>query len=103
MSSLNSESCICYLDDITIGSPLDTLLDDIILVKGADQLGLVLNPRKSEIVCSSPDISNRLLQELPGAAIVHPSEASLLGSPVCGLDSVTGAIQEKYLIPSTVG
>ena len=60
-------------------------------------MGLVLNPSKSEVVCSSlkPWSSDKLLRELPGACIVDPSKAVLLGSPIGDIDSIDLAIQNK--------
>ena len=95
VSSLNSEFCVSYLDDISIGSHLDVLKEDITLIRSAHQMGLVLNPSKSEVVCSSSETSDKLLRELPGACIVDPSKAVLLGSPIGDIDSIDLAIQNK--------
>ena len=46
------------------------------------KIGLHLNKVKSEIICASPEISDPIASCLPGAKIVDPSEAALLGSPI---------------------
>ena len=77
------------------------LKEDITLIKRADHLGLVLNSLKSEIICSTSNISDLLLPELPGARIVNPSSACLLGSPIGVVDSVlTWSSRTRFLLCS---
>ena len=59
-------------------------------------MGLVLNPSKSEVVCSSSEASDKLLRELPGACIVDPSKAVLLGSPKGDIDSICGYSEKDH-------
>ena len=40
-----------YLDDVSLGGPLDDILHDIIVIKATEKLGLFLNNSKSEIIC----------------------------------------------------
>ena len=94
VSSLTSELCVCYLDDISVGGAEEALLNDIVLTREATQLGLVLNSNKTEIICSDVAFSDRLLQELPGASVIKPSDARLLGSPIGDLETVDSAIRE---------
>ena len=38
-----------YLDDVSLGGPLDDILHDINVIKATEKLGLFLNNSKSEI------------------------------------------------------
>ena len=83
---------------------MDVLKEDITLIRSAHQMGLVLNPSKSEVVCSSSETSDKLLRELPGACIVDPSKAVLLGSPIGDIDSIDlHGYSEKDHFPSVDG
>uniref|UniRef100_A0A1X7UQU8 Reverse transcriptase domain-containing protein n=1 Tax=Amphimedon queenslandica TaxID=400682 RepID=A0A1X7UQU8_AMPQE len=55
-TSLKSPLRIAYLDDITLGGSVPSLCSDISTVKEAESIGLVLNPRKFEIIsdCTDP-------------------------------------------------
>ena len=92
---LSSRFCICYLDDVSIGGSCDTILSDLKLVEEAESLGLVLNTHKSEIISCDPSVCGRLSSSLPGALVIDPSQATLLGSPLGDIDCVSAAIQDK--------
>ena len=44
------------------------------------EIGLQLNKGKSEIICVAPDTSDSFLPSLPGAQVVDPTLATLMGS-----------------------
>ena len=79
---LTSPLVILYLDDVTLGGPLTEICQDLRVVRELEEeLGLVLNCSKSEIITSDPTVSNTLLTHLPRAQVVDPAHATLLGSP----------------------
>jgi hypothetical protein len=92
LDSLSSPLCIGYLDDITLGGPVESVVSDISVIKEAEKIGLCLNPRKSEIISVDDTSITVLSSTLPGAPVVHPKAASLLGSPS---DCITAVINEK--------
>lgn len=52
---LTSPFCVGYLDDISLGGPVSSLLSDLTVVKEAESVGLVLNSKKSEIITKDDD------------------------------------------------
>ena len=50
---------------------------------------------KSEIISSDPSICKCLSSSLPGAPVIAPSRATLLGSPIGDNECVSAAIQDK--------
>ena len=90
-----SDLSILYLDDISIGGPCDVIIEDLKAVMEASSLGLTLNVLKSEIITGSSPSRDCLLTVLPGARLVNPSQASLLGSPIGDVNCVSSAIEEK--------
>lgn len=92
---MNSPFCVGYLDDISLGGPVSSLLSDLTIVKEAESIGLVLNPRKSEIVTNDENALLGLRASLPGALSLVPGEASLLGSPLGDPTSLSSAISDK--------
>ena len=69
--------CVGYLDDISLGGPLSSLSSDCTIVKEAESIGLVLNPRKSEIITNDKNALLGLRASLPGALSLVPGKASL--------------------------
>ena len=92
---LNSPFCVGYLDDISLGGPVSSLLSDLTIVKEAESIGLVLNPTKSEIITNDENALLGLRASLPGALSLVPGEASLLGSPLGDPTSLSSAISDK--------
>ena len=88
-SSLVSEFCVCYLDDITLGGPVAPLQRDLLTVRSMEEIGLCLNCAKSEIICNSVMTANSVLSFLPGAQVIKPASATLLGSPLGGEECVS--------------
>ena len=64
----------------------------IIIIK---ELGLTLNSSKSEIITRDLSTCAPVLSSLPGARVLDPACATLLGSPIGDPDSVTSAVVDK--------
>ena len=92
---LRSELCIMYLDDVTLGGSCSDILHDLEVIMEAENLGLTFNNSKSEIICNDNTTRGSIIAHLPGAQVVEPSHASLLGSPLGDDRSVSMAIEEK--------
>ena len=103
-SKLKSELSLFFLDDGTLGGDVEMLQHDLELVEqeGAE-LGLRLNHLKSEVVCSIPDIRNSILSFLPGASVVDPSSATLLGSPIGDVHSISSSVGGKINVLRKMG
>ena len=103
-SQLKSELCLCYLDDVTLGGNVDDALDDLEVVEHvATGLGLHLNHRKSEVICGDSATREAILSALPGARVVDPMSATLLGSPIGDVGSISNMISEKIHLLETMG
>jgi hypothetical protein len=91
------KSCfrIAYLDDITLGGSVPSLLHDINSIKDAEIIGLHLNARKSEIIADGPSSNRELSDLLPGASLIDVSSAYLLGSPLGNVECIGSAISCK--------
>ena len=78
-SQLKSELHRLYLDDVTLDGTMDEITDDpeVVLQEESD-LGLSLNPCKSEIICTNDQASAYLLSLVSGAKSIHPSAVHLL-------------------------
>ena len=60
--ALKSKFKVFYLDDGTLGGPLDYVLSDLHTIEeAAEQLGLSLNHKKSESVHSDPMVKREML------------------------------------------
>ena len=82
-----------YLDNGTLGGPPDEVLDDLRRFEdAAEDLGLFLNHRKSEVICSDVDTIDSILLVSPEFI---PSEACLLGSPIGDLHSINKVLNSK--------
>ena len=75
---------------------METLLTDLEVVEqeGA-RIGLQLNRQKSEIICTDPDTTIFVQSSLPGALVVEPSTATLLGSPIGDVIPVSATLKAK--------
>ena len=69
---LNSELCILYLDDTVVGGSSRSILDDLKIVRDAEELGLILNSSKSEIITRDLSTCAPVLSSLPGARVLDP-------------------------------
>ena len=103
VSSFTSEFCVCYIDDVTLGGPSVSILYDLGIVYSMEEIGLSLNCRKSEVICCDELTSATILSSLPGAQIIEPSAATLLGSPLGSVESVSVALGKKIDSLATMG
>jgi len=92
---LSSEFCVMYLDDITLGGSPEAILHDLEVIQSFEGIGLYLNNQKSEIISGDPVTIGTIMEDLPGARVVDPSEACLLGSPIGNENSVSTTLQMK--------
>ena len=83
---MKSEFCVLYLDYLSFGGDVDTLRDDLQTALCLDSLGLSLNTSKLEIIAHNTTTYDILVSSIPNYHYVHPSSASLLGSPLGDLD-----------------
>ena len=75
---------------------------DLIVHKGAE-LGLHLNPRKLKIICHD-DASMRLVPNaFPGAQVIVPDNATLLGSATGDVACTSAILEEKNGMLRTMG
>ena len=96
LSQLQSELKIFYLDDGTFGGSTESVLHDLhYLESGAAELGLHLNQSKSELICDDMFSRNVMLDDAPSLRYVSCSQATLLGSPIGGLECIDHTIEEK--------
>ena len=102
--SLMSEFCVCYLDDITLGGPVDSIQRDLQLVHTmGEEIHLSLNSEKSEIIGEDRLIADSVLSFLPGARSIEPVSATLLGSPLGNVDCVSAVLEEKLVNLARIG
>ena len=104
-TSFTSEFCVCYIhvDDITLGGPSVTIQYDLEIVHSMEEIGLSLNCGKSEVICREELTCTTILSSLPGAQIIEPSAATLLGSPLGDVESVSVALEKKIVSLATMG
>ena len=103
-SCLESEFCLLYLDDVTLGGDREEVLHDLKLFEQeAADLGLRLNQHKSEVICEARDTEKYVLSFIPGANVVASSDACLLGSPIGDIESVSSSIAEKIHLLGVMG
>lgn len=101
---LQSEFKLFYLDDGTLGGSCAEVMQDLrVLEAAANDLGLVLNHSKIEIVCSDPLTVSTFWSFSPHFCWVEPSNACLLGSPIGDLPSIDSVLQSKYVSLKTMG
>ena len=92
---LSAEFCVEYLDDITLGGPTEEILHDLEVIESFAEIGLILNNQKSEIICDDPVTRGSIIMTLPGARVVEPSRATLLGSPIGNTCCISAALKDK--------
>ena len=84
------------LSDGTVGGSTESVLHDLhYLESGAAELGLHLNQSKSELICDDMFSRNVMLDDAPSLRYVSCSQATLLGSPIGGLECIDHTIEEK--------
>ena len=99
-----SEFAIFYLDDGTLGGNKEDVVHNIKNVEvEAEVLGLMLNRKKTELICKDPTYRGFVLGALPVVCIIHPEDANLLGSPIGGLQSVDACLKDKIELLHLMG
>ena len=76
-----------------MGGTTVSILQDLRHIKLLGEIGLCLNNGKSEIICHDPVARGTILCLLPGARVVEPSVACLLGVPLGCLESVSAVLK----------
>nr|XP_053643562.1 uncharacterized protein LOC128696353 [Cherax quadricarinatus] len=93
-SCLRSKLNIWYLDDGTLAGTEESLVGDLQLVKTqGEDLGLILNPSKCEIVTANQEIINAVRRILPEVSTT-PSNSTLLGAPL-GHQAIDTVLKDK--------
>ena len=101
---LRSELCLFYLDDGTLGGSEDDILHDLeVINNAADELGLMLNMQKCELITCSSTIRDSILSVSPQLQVTMPDSVSLLGSPLGDIDCISDTIQLKVSNLETMG
>ena len=80
-----------------------SVLQDLEVVREAEQIGLKLNLSKCEIITQDHTTLGTILSSIPGAQVVDPANATLLGSPLGNDKCVDGAIMEKVAALKRIG
>ena len=94
---LQSEFKLFYLDDGTLGDSCAEDLQDLQGLEGSvNELGLVANHRKAEIVCCDPSTVNTFPSYSPHFRWVKPSDACLLGPLIGDSPSIDSVLHSKY-------
>ncbi len=95
-TQLESDLCMFYLDDGTLGGSPEGVLHDLRLVEqGAAELGLSLNHNKSEVISQDSVSRETLLTATPDLSVTKPDCATVLGSPLGDVECISHTIQEK--------
>ena len=89
-----SRRCVVY-HYVTLGGSTDEILHDLEVMKTFEEVGLSLNNQKSEIICNDPVTRGTIISALPGARVVDPSGATLLGSPIGNTSCISISLKEK--------
>ena len=101
---LRSELCLFYLDDGTLGGSEDDIVHDLdVINNAADELGLMLNMQKCELITCSSTIKDSILSVSPQLQVTMPDSVSLLGSPLADIDCISDIIQLKVSDLETMG
>ena len=100
---LSADLCVSYLDDVMIGGSCTDILQDLEVVKSAEDIGLTLNLLKCEIITQDHTTFETILTSIPGAQRVEPAYATLLGSPLGDGSCISRAIAEKIDALKRVG
>ena len=94
-ASLKSLFCVMYLDDMTIGGDLENIFERFECYQESHGRGAALNNEESKIICEDATVRGTILCALPGAQVILPEEAPLLGSPIGGIASIDASLKEK--------
>ena len=94
--ALKSKFKIFYLDDSTVGGTLEEVVSDLKMIEQfGEELSLVLNHSKSEVICAEDNTRRSILAVSPHLQCIEPADACLLGSPIGGSQSTTKVLSSK--------
>ena len=97
LTHLKSDFKVFYLDDGTLGGSCDEVMQDLeSLGVVANDLGLVLNHSKTEIVCADSRTVSIFQSFSTRFRRVEPCDACLLGSPIGDLASIDHVLGLKH-------
>ena len=83
---------------------MDVVSSDLhLLEQMAHQIGLQLNHIKSESICVDDTTRSSILSLFPSLTDTPPEVATLLGSPIGGIESIDGVIRDKVDDLRTLG
>ena len=87
--SISSPVNLWYLDDVTLGGPVDIVLKDLrFIIPNLAAVGLIVNPSKSEIInvdCGDSDFvvaTEAINDVLEGARVTKRHDLVILGAPI---------------------
>ena len=103
-TKMRSEFAVFYLDDGTLGGNKEDVIHDTKNIKvEAEALGLILNRKKTELICKDHISRRYVLGAFPGVCIINPEDANLCGSPIGGSQSVDAYLKEKLELQRLMG
>ena len=95
---------VSYLDNGTLGGRVGEVLQDLRTVEcAAEDLGLQLNRGKSEVIGRDSTLLEPLLAAAPELTVTSPEHATLLGSALGNVESVSRSIWEKTKMLEVMG
>ena len=101
---LKSELCLFYLDDGSLGGFSTDIIHDVEVIKReAIKVGLELNPSKSEVIGTDSITTETIQSSLPGVRVVDVAQATLLGSPIGDITSISATITAKTAMLKCLG
>ena len=104
VQQLQSEFNVFFLDDGTLGSSLEEVLEDFNTVERmAGELGLQPNRDKSEVICDDSTTRSAMLRADPGLSVTYRDHATLLGSPIGAASGIQDTILKRTKSPKTLG
>ena len=86
-----------------LGGSCTDILQDLEVMKSVEDIGLTLNLSKCEIITQDHTTFETILSSIPGAQLVDPAYATLLGSPLGDGSCISRAIAEKIDALKRVG
>ena len=91
---LKSEFCVLYLDDLSLGGNVETLMDDLQTVRFLESYGLSLNTSKSEVITDSSATFSLFTSSL---------RTVFVSIPLGDLDCVSASLRSKVSDLSVIG
>ena len=75
---------------------LEDIIHDLEIVRGVgSELGMHLNCQKSEVISTNPATDSPILSAIPSDQVLYPVSATLLGSPIGDVASITSVSNYK--------